>query len=101
MLKACSDVAMVSHDWKRKSSAAILAAEIAPQNAEGGSFLPVVTARMLAALPPSSRPSEPYKFTVTAKFAGYEAENTASATLRINYVRVVCRHLSRDNGSVC
>ena len=47
MLKACSDVPMVSHDWKRKSSAAILAAEIAPQNAEGGSFLPVVTARML------------------------------------------------------
>jgi hypothetical protein len=88
VLKACSNVPMVSHNWKAASGAAVLGADIAPQNFKGTRLLPVVTATMLAALPPSSRPSEPYRFTVTAKFAGHKAENTASATLRINYVRV-------------
>ena len=86
VLKACSDVDMVAHAWKATSSAAMLVGDIAPPNS--GGFLSIVTVRMLAALPASSRPSDPYKFTVAAKFSGTTAQNTASATLRINYVRV-------------
>ena len=87
VLKACSNVTMVEYDWQATSNAAQLAGNIAPKNFKGMQMPPVVTVTMLAALPPSSRPSEPYKFSVTATFAGDGVKNTASATLEINHVR--------------
>ena len=87
VLKACSHATMVSHKWEAASSAAILGADIAPKNFQGKRPQTVVTVTLLAALPPSRRPSAPYTFTVTTKFDGYDAENTASTTLEINYVR--------------
>ena len=86
VLRACSDVPMVSHKWTLASDASVLAADISPKNNNGGRPLELVTATMFAPLPPSSRPCEPYKFAVTAKFAGYEAGIVATATLTINHV---------------
>ena len=88
VLKACSNVTMVAYDWQATSNAAQLAGNIAPKNFKDMRMPPVVTVTMLAALPPSSRPSEPYKFSVTATFAGKGVQNTASATLEINHVRL-------------
>lgn len=89
ILKACSNIAMVTHSWERTSNAAILGADLYPKKFGAKRPQPEVTVTMLATLPPSSRPSAPYKFTVTAKFDGYKVQTTASATLRINYVRTV------------
>ena len=67
----------------------MLAADISPHNFEGKRALPVVTATLLEAMPSFAVQSKPYTFRVTATFDGnYHGinENTASATLRINYV---------------
>ena len=93
MLKACSNVTMLAHYWERKSDASLLASDITPRSLGRKQEMPVVTVKMLAALPPASRPSEPYKFTVTADFAD-EVTSTASVTLKVNHVRNIFYHFS-------
>ena len=80
VLKACSKVGMLAHQWQPTSDAARDAADIAPRSFPTARPLRVVTVTMLAALPQSGRPSEAYTFTVTATFDGYP-KNKASATL--------------------
>ena len=92
VLKACSTAEMqrkmVSREWKRTSNAAILGADVDPKGLEFVRTEPTVTATILAAMPALAKESEPYTFTVTAKFKTGDriTTNTASATLHINYV---------------
>ena len=78
---------MTAHHWEKMSDASILASDIAPPSLNRKQVLPVVKVKIFAALPPSSRPSEPYKFTVTADFVD-GVTSTASVTLKVNHVRV-------------
>ena len=88
VLKACSEIAVVKHRWQRVSDAALLAADISPRDYEGKYAQPVVTATLLAALPPSAMQSRPYTFSVTATFADGSNNQIAYVTLQINYVRL-------------
>ena len=83
VLKACSSLDMLGHEWKQTSNAAILGAEMTPKR------LQVVTVTLLAAMPTVAQESQPYTFTVTTTFGedGWMRESEASTTLRINYVR--------------
>ena len=77
---------MEDQQWEQTSNAAILCADIAPK---GLRSQPTVTVTLLQAKPRLALQSEPYTFTVTAKFRhGGARKSTASATLYINYVRV-------------
>ena len=92
VLKACSTKAMqtkmVTQEWTKDSSAAVLGSDIAPKGLQVMRTEPTVTVTLLAAMPALAKTSEPYTFTVTATFntGAEDSSNSASATLHINYV---------------
>ena len=93
VLKACTtdefQSRMISQEWKQKSAAAILGADITPKGLQVMRSEPTVTVKLLASIPKLAKKSDPYTFAVTATFrtGSEKISNTASATLHINYVR--------------
>ena len=90
VLKACStdemQTKMIKQSWEKDSNAARLGADISPKGPQVLRAEPTVTVTLLAAIPQMAKESDPYTFTVTAWFDSIETENTAFATLHINYV---------------
>ena len=87
VLKAISKTNMKIKKWKPKSKASKEGADIAPKPSKGKNPPKTVTVTLLEAIPEFARQSDPYTFTVTAKFDDGRT-NKASTTLYINYVRL-------------
>lgn len=89
ILRACSDVAMVSHKWTPKSVPAIQGAEIIPRSAvEKKQLQPTVTVVLLEPTVLSAKLSEPYTFVLRATFVsphGDARSNTHKLKLQLNY----------------
>ena len=88
---------MVSHEWERKSAAAIQGAEIIPgHSVEKKQLQPTVTVVLFEPVVFSGNLDEPYTFVLRATFVSTPGDNTADTrsnthevTLQLNYVRTL------------
>ena len=97
ILRACSEVTMISHQWTPKSAPAIQGAEIIPRSAvEKKQLQPTATVVLLEPMVLSAKLDEPYTFVLRATFVSPPGDTTADArsnthelTLQLNYVRTL------------